>query len=65
MLNWIVWNRTVYMYKDEFGIKKAYNDWYAIKRKQTKPLTSFTCQTEWLEIELLFYLTECKQYIFF
>ena len=21
MLNWIVWNRTVYMYKNEFGIK--------------------------------------------
>ena len=20
MLNWIVWNRTVYMYKNEFGI---------------------------------------------
>ena len=23
MLNWIVWNRTVYMYKNEFGIKLA------------------------------------------
>ena len=21
MLNWIVWNRTVYMYKNGFGIK--------------------------------------------
>ena len=35
MLNWIVWNRTVYMYKNGFSVK--YNGWYAIKPNQTKP----------------------------
>ena len=33
MLKWIVWNRTVYLYKNGFGID--YKGWYAIKPKQT------------------------------
>ena len=36
MLNWIVWNRSVYLYKNEFDIKKSHNGWYAIKANQTK-----------------------------
>ena len=36
MLNWIVWNRTVYMDKNGFGIK--YNGWYAIKQNKAKNL---------------------------
>ena len=36
MINWIVWNRTVYMYKNGFGIKLTYNGWYAINPNQTK-----------------------------
>ena len=35
MLNWIVWDRTVYMYKNGFG---TYNSWYAIKPNPTKPV---------------------------
>ena len=31
MLNWIVWNRTDYLYKNRFGVNKG---WYAIKPKQ-------------------------------
>ena len=30
ILNWVVWNRTVYMYKNGLGI-----NWCAIKRNQT------------------------------
>ena len=26
-LTWIVWNRTVYLFKNGFGIKKVYKDW--------------------------------------
>ena len=32
MLNWIVWNQIVYLYKNGFGIKKK--GWYAIKTNQ-------------------------------
>ena len=39
MLNWIVWNRTDYLYKDGFGIKN-YKGWYAIKPKQPTNLFS-------------------------
>ena len=47
MLNWIVWNRTVYMYKNGFG-----NGWYAIKPNQmklnqTKPNQMKPNQTKW------------------
>ena len=37
MLNWIVWNRTVYIYIyiNGFGIKKTDDSWYAIKPNQT------------------------------
>ena len=34
MLNWIVWNRTVYMYKMVL-VLITYNGWCAIKPKQT------------------------------
>ena len=37
MLNWIVWKRTVYFYKNGFGI--TYKSWYAIKPKQTNKQT--------------------------
>ena len=36
MFNWIVWNKTIYMYKNGFSIKITYNGWYAIKPNQTK-----------------------------
>ena len=32
MLNWIVWTRTDYLYKNEYGI--TYKGWYAITPKQ-------------------------------
>ena len=36
MLNWFVWNRTVYLYKNGFGINDK-QGWYAINpNKQTK-----------------------------
>ena len=41
MLNWIVWNKTVYLYKNEFGINNL-QGWYAITNKQTNQL----CQNE-------------------
>ena len=34
MLNWIILNRTDYLYKNRFGIKKTYKGWYAIKPNQ-------------------------------
>ena len=34
MLNWIVWNRTAYMYKNGL-CTITYNGWYAIKPNQT------------------------------
>ena len=37
MLNWIVWNRTVHICKNGFGIIITYNGWYAIKPNPTKP----------------------------
>ena len=33
MLNWIVWNRTDYLYKMDLALKKL-QGWYAIKPKQ-------------------------------
>ena len=36
MLNWIVWYRTVYMYKMDM-VLTTNNAWYAIKLNQTKP----------------------------
>ena len=37
MLNWIVWIRTVYMYKNEFGINDViYDVWCAIKPIQNE-----------------------------
>ena len=37
MLSWIVWNRTIYVYKNWFDNKKNYNCWCAIKPNETKP----------------------------
>ena len=34
MLNWFVWNRTDYLYKNGFGIKYSYKGRYAIKPNQ-------------------------------
>ena len=40
MLNWIVWNGTVYLYKNGFGINWPTKVSYAIKHKQTNKQTS-------------------------
>ena len=34
ILNWIGWNRSDYLYKNESGIKYATKVWYAIKYNQ-------------------------------
>ena len=37
--NWIVWNRTVYMYKMYMELL-TYNSWYAMKQNKRKPKQS-------------------------
>ena len=39
MLKWIVWNRTVYLYKIDLALNNL-QGWYAIKPKQTNEQTS-------------------------
>ena len=62
MLNWIVWNRTVYTYKKRFGIKSPTMidmSWNQTKPKQTKPnqtiqifLNSSKKVHSWLQIDI-------------
>ena len=47
ILNWIVWNRTVYMYKMNLALI-TYNGWYAIKSNQTKPNQTWSLSCELL-----------------
>ena len=39
MLNWIVWNRTVYLYKMDLALNNLLR-WYIIKHKQPTNLSS-------------------------
>ena len=44
MLNWIVWNRTVYMYKNEFIINNLqWLMYHKTKPNQTKPRSQYLC----------------------
>ena len=52
MLNWTVWKRTVYMYKNGFGINNL--DWCAIKANQTfvfnlLAVSISLCIEQWLD----------------
>ena len=43
MLNWIVWNRTVYLYKMDFELFKPQSlICHKTKPKQTKPINFYT-----------------------
>ena len=44
MLNWIIWNRTIYLYKMDLALDNQ-QSWYAIKPKQTNKQISLVAQS--------------------
>ena len=60
MLKWIVWNRTVYKYKNIWH-QINYNCWYATKTNQTKPLP--ISNTDVINLFYSFGLVPYKSYL--
>ena len=65
ILNCIVWNRTVYLYKNRWGIKITYKGWYAIKPKQPNQPSPFKFSTSSRIMQITLLLIFHLLFIFF
>ena len=64
MLNWLVWNRTVLMFKCVLMLNgTAWNTAVSTCKQYTLKGICFLCETELFKIELFWHSIECKYYL--